>query len=466
MKTLKKIRKIFSILMILCLLILGGCQKKSQGSVVKTEDGSPAKFQIWTTDYAETFEALAREFIAQAKIKNLQPQVIVFDDEENLTKTLVSSMAEGKSPDAVFVSSNWILQNPNKVFPLAGDPSLTPKIFAETFVRAANQSLTSSEAVYGIPMIADSLAVFYNYEHLVDHLEDRNRSAENWEDFEKDITKLTITDNSFERFKVSGAAIGRSDNLHYGAEILSNIMLQEEVVFFSGGDPKFHETQVIDPETKTRENPGEKALEFFTKFSAPKSVFYTWNRFLASPKSKHKEFMAFVTGKTSQIFAWARDLPKIEELIATTPKSILPENLGIGMFPQKNKTQKEIFTEISALTPPRNAPRPEISWRFLKFVMQKQNLTNFANNTQTPTARLDLLAQQAENPQLQIFARQAKFGRAFTTGSKSSFLSGIKKAIEEVSSGRIKAKEALKVIAEDLAKKIRKKREREKQIKR
>ena len=403
-------------LLIVSAFTFSACQRKAPPETL-VPAGQQIEFQIWTAQEKGFIEALLREFISEYKTTAIRPKVIEFADDAELQDFLVQKMAEGTGPDVVFTQGEWVAMNTKKLVPVTGDASFTPAAFTNTFVRAASETMVRDEQIYGIPMAVDSLAVFYNEEYLVDALEDRNTPADNWKEFKLDAEALSEQDNSFERFAVSGAALGRTDNVTYGFEILHNMLIQWGAEFFSpdGMRALFASSTGVSP-YGGKINYGADALETFTSFADARFKNFAWSKFLSSPQDKDKDLTAFVAGKTAMVFGMSRDIERIEDMAARTGGSISAKNVRVAMFPQYKvpgkPTSKEIIGYPYGLVVPRTSENADTAWKFLKFAAKKENQISFWTETGMPTARLDLIAEQASHPELGVFARQAKFARA------------------------------------------------------
>ncbi len=448
-------RKIFILTFIVCVgLFSTACEKKdlTQGSLVPA--GQTLKFKIWTVGEGKFLNALMQEFTVAMQSSGIEVSVLSFPSDEELQDFLIDQMAEGGGADVILTDGDWIAQNTKKLFPLENDETFTVEKFQNTFVRAANEILVQNNKIYGIPLGVDSLAVFYNDEYLVDHLLDRNSPAEVWTEFRSDVEKLSKEDNSFERFLVSGGALGRVDNLNYGVDILENLMVQMGVQLFSPDSSKavFTQQMGVTSEGKRR-NFATEAVQFFTSFADPRYKNFSWSEFLANPNSVNKDLETFVNGKTAMIFGYSGDLVKIKNLIKELKGQgnmvISDKNVRVAFFPQFEaadvSTSREIIGRVRALAIPRTSENSEIAWKFLKFVIQKDNLKSFNDFSGLPTPRLDLIKEQESIPHLGVFVRQAKFARSnFIPISRSEFQMGFKNLVSGINSGKMAIEASLK----------------------
>lgn len=407
------LKKILSVL--LCaslLLVLSGCKKKDpdNGKLVKGEQ--MVQFQIWTAQHKDFLSAVGRDFVSSTGETRLQVKVVQFDDDAQLQKILVEKMAEGAGPDLVFTSGEWVTNNTKKLLPAANE-SFNAAAYQSTFVRAANDVLIHGGEVYGVPFSVDSLALVYNDDHVVDTLIDRNNPGETWQQFKLDTESLTITDNSFERFARSGAALGRMDNLHYGYEILENMLIQRGVKIFNNeGTTSEIASKTGVSSSGQRMNHGEEAFEDFVSYADPRYKNFSWSEFLANPMEAEKEFQTFADEKTSMIFAKAGDLEIIEKLVARTPGGMASRDIRVMALPQFSATDKEVIGYPMVLVVPKSAKRSDIAWKILEYTTDKKVHTQFYESTGLPSSRLDLIAEQSKHPQLGVWARQAKYARS------------------------------------------------------
>ncbi len=450
-------RKIFAVVGILVLgIVLSGCTKKDPSAGQVLDAGTFLRLQIWTAQEANTLRALAREFVAEARTPGLSMEVTEFSSDEDMQAMLVDKMAEGKGPDIVFTDGNWITENQEKLVPISDlDESFTPDRFRATFVRAAADALigASDNRIYGVPAAVDSLAIFYNEEHLIDRLPEKNTPSRTWTDLRKDVEMLTQTDNSLERFAVSGLAFGRVDNILYGFDIVESLMFQMGVKFFSddGTMATFGSTAGVTSGGK-RVDFGEEAISFFTSFANQKYKNHSWNEFMALSTDEHRNFLPFVNGKVSMVLGYSRDWKRIQNILSGERNSLSNpidiDNVRIAFLPQfedsNDASTRRVVGKVWSWVVPRSAKDSDVAWRFLKYMAKKENLVSFYEETGMPTSRLDLIAEQANEPNTGIFARQAKFASSIPwLVSRSEMQQKFEKMVQSLNNGEGSVKKAL-----------------------
>ncbi len=408
-------------ILIITSFLLVGCEEKNQPKLDPESDSTiPMTFQIWTDSNRNFFEALSREFFAEIQRQNIKIKVIKFDSKEQLESFLLNAMSEGYGPDVIYITGNWVSSNFDKLLPREGDETFMPKDFSSLFVRSANETLLQNNKIYGVPMGIDSLGLYYNEEHILDRLPDRNIPAKTWQGIEDDVTYLSKQDNSLARFSSSGIAMGRFDNILYGFDILENIIIQFGGEFFTEDKYEanfFRKKGSIDGRSVSL---GLKAFDLFTSFADNRFKYYSWSEFLAHSETKYKNFETFAKGDVSMIFGYANDLKTIKEVInkqrRSRQKTILEKNVRVTFFPQVNDPSlggvRKIIARVHALAVPKNTNKPKLAWNFLKFAIRKENLQSFFDETSLPTPRVDMIKEQETNPKVGVFVRQAKYARA------------------------------------------------------
>lgn len=469
---MKKIVAVFGI--VLLGAIFSGCQKK-QDPVRIVPAGQVARMQVWTSREKEAVDALAREFVSAVKIPGLLIDVVGFESDEILQRELVDKLAEGTGPDVVLTDGEWIATNIGKLIPLVQEEGFGINEYGSSFVRIASELLIQNNDIYGVPLAVDTLALFYNEEHLIDSLLNRNQPGRTWQEFRQDTEALTKQDNSFSRFARSGAAIGRTDNVKYGVELLENIMVQYGTPFFSEDQTEamFASTMGVTPEGK-RQNFGVEGVKFFTSFANSQYKNFSWNEHLASRDDVNQEFTPFVHGDVSMVFAYPEDFKIVQTLIASNKKlfsgTMSEKNMHVAMFPQmldsENATNRVIVGRLFAGAVPRTTQFSDQAWSLLKYLSKRDTQAGFHEATGLPTARLDLITEQAAEPEMGVFARQAKFARSNVIPTdKNLFLQALSTIIQRVNTGG-DGEQLLKALEGEMTRARQEELRREKMIKR
>jgi multiple sugar transport system substrate-binding protein len=214
---------------------------------------------------------------------------------------LQSGIASGRGPDVFRFHATWTPMIQNELAPMP-DSVYTPSEFQSLFYPAATQLLSLDGKLYGVPLMYDGLALFYNE----DALKAANvQPPQTWAELKEIATKLTIRSNN--KIQRAGLAIGNATNVDHFSDILALLILQ------NGGSPD-------DP---TSQNTLD-ALTFYTNFIKTDQV---WDE--SFPNST----TAFARGDVAMFFApsW-----RIHEIKTVNP------NLKFGLVTVPQLTANKV----------------------------------------------------------------------------------------------------------------------------
>lgn len=350
---------------------------------------------------------------------------------EEYDDALINAFARGEGPDIFAVHNTAIGKYQDLIAPLPAtitlpytettgtikketitslktNRSLTPANIRNQFVDVVGSDVirtvrdastgTTTEAILGLPLSVDTLALFYNKD-LLNAAGIANPPAV-WDEFLTDVEKLTVYGQSGAILQ-SGAALGTYRNVDRAFDILSAIMLQNGTQMTSGGAASF-----ANP-LSDRTTPGLTAAMFYTDFANPTKTSYTWNETL--PNS----FEAFVNGRTAFYFGYGYSLPQIR---ARAPKL----NLGIGPLPQiaigDSAYRPQNYANYWVQTVSRQSTHQDWAWDVVQFMASEAQVGNYLQTAGRPTALRNLIQGQRENEDLAVFAGQLLTAQSWYKG--------------------------------------------------
>lgn len=434
--------------LIVCMLIVttifAGCLKKPEAAP-KPSTGRVELVYYKLFDEEDVIRPLIQQF--QATNPNIVISYRKFSDEQDYYRTILNELAEGEGPDIFSVPNYWLASNVKKLTPMPND-YYSPATFEQTFVSvAAKDALLIDPAdgvkkVYGLPMTVDSLALYYNKDLYEDRVPQRGRPGATWEEFKDDVLKLTKADNSFERFEVAGTAMGRSDNIARSLDIIYTLMLQYKVKFYNDAytQAEFSKQQAADG-VGASINPAAKALELYTSFGLASQKNYSWNEFMADPKSTTKEVEAFARGKVATIFGYShvyeQVLEQIDLLKRNNQSTIDSSVIRIAPVPQVNNpdtstVKRDAYANYYVETVSRNSENAEAAWRFLVFMSSKENQQYYNQKTHRPTSRRDLIEDQLKDPIYGVYAEQSGYAESLIIYDWTIFKTAFDQAVADV----------------------------------
>lgn len=399
-------------------LVLSGCGFKPSSG-----EGYKVSLEIWGVfDDSDAYtDAINQYRNINPYIKDIQYRKL---SPETYKKDLIDAFAAGKGPDIFMVRNSWRASFEDKTAPAPGT-LLTEKEYRDAFADVVSSDFIGTEnKIYGIPLSADSLALYYNKD--IFNAAGISQAPETWDEVAEVARKLTTLDQ-FGTITRSGIALGTGTNINRSSDILTTMMLQR------GVEPQNSSNRRVD-----FSQPGAiEALDAYTHFSRITSPDYSWNA------RQHYSIDAFYEGTAAMMlnYSWQYETirqknAKLNIGIARLPQlhAETPVNLANywGYAVSKNKTMDESdfaptnkSTVVSAEK--QNAVRTFEAWQFLKFLAlqgEKKSLVltngltgttkefpiasdptkNYLEKTRKPAARRDLIAKQQDDVVLAPFA--------------------------------------------------------------
>ena len=315
---------------------------------------------------------------------------------ETYEKDLLEAMATGRGPDIYMIHNTWIPRYEEK---LLGVPSelITIKDFQENFVDVVYKDFIVDGYIAALPLSVDTLALYYNKD--IFNTAGISQPPKTWEEFLAVVEKTIIKDDR-DNIIQAGAALGTARNINRSTDILSLLMIQSGAQMIDSNNAKATFNQSVFLEGGDF-NPGQRALEFYTDFANPLKSIYTWNTRM------HYSIDAFYEGKVAMMFNYSYNLPIIR---AKSPYL----NFGIAQMPQIEASTNNInYANYWGLTTSINSSNSYEAWQFITWLADKDNVQQYLEVVEKPTARRDLINWQRNDPDLGVFAEQSLTARSW-----------------------------------------------------
>lgn len=398
-------------------------------------------------DNEDIFEPLIKTY--ESEHPKIRINYKKFTNQNEYIDLIINELAEGEGPDIFSLHSAEFLEHQRKLTP-ATNKIMNLETFQTTFVPVAAQDLLLKDEngetrVYGLPLYVDTLALYYNADHFEEAIPDRGKPAATWSELQQDVAKLTIPDQSFERFERAGIAMGRADNLLRAIDLLYALFLQFGVEFYN---PVFNEATFAEGVNP----PAVEVFNLFLSFGLPSSPYFSWNTYLATTESAEKEILPFAHGKVSMIFGYSylydQILDTIKELDRKGGEVIregaiqvapLPQLEDPALQPTSQSVTRRTYTSYFAEVVSRTSTHPDEAWEFLNFLTTQENLRYYHEKTHRPTSRLDLLDEQRNEPIYGIFADQIDYAGSLPIPSSKKVDAILRNAIQEALSTKTPA---------------------------
>lgn len=296
---------------------------------------------------------------------------------------LQTAIASGKGPDVFRYHASWVPMLSNELSAMPSKVMSTDE-FRQTFYPVATQQLQAGGQIVGIPLMYDSLALYYNKEVLAAAGE---QPPKTWTELKTLASKLTV--RAGDQIKRSGLAIGNASTTEHFSDIIALLMLQ------NGADP-------LDLTTKE----AQEALVFYTNFVTKDDV---WNEKLPSST------VAFARGDAAMMLApsW-----RAHEVLEINP------NLDFGIVSTPTLgNQKIAWATFWAEGVSNKSTNSDMSWELLKYLSSKEVMQKMYDSQAKTRAfgeiysRVDLANNLASDPLVAPFLADAPYARGWYLNS-------------------------------------------------
>ncbi len=358
------------------------------------EEPKTKELTFWSfSEEKKVFEKIISDFQQQ---KDIKINFVKKDSKDYLTESL-NEIASGNGPDIWEIPNDWLPKYHNNLVTMpegkiadSRNKKTDFEVYQDTFYPVASQDNIIQDKIYGMPLFIDTLGLYYNPSIFSEARKEYSRShpnenisaiskifsqgPKNWHEFAQ-ISQI-ITQKSGQNITLSGAALGRADNVHSSVDILTLMMLQNgaQMVSEDQTNAQFHTAfNKFDGQSY----PGTKALEFYTSFANSQSDNYSWN------ESMPESIRAFAESKAAMII----DYKNQQEEIALINSDL---NYQIIDVPQVKETRNPInFASYNTFTVTKASKNSELAWDFIIFLTGQQNARYFTETKKTSAIKSD-----------------------------------------------------------------------------
>ncbi len=337
-------------------------------------------------------------------------------------QAFIDALASGQGPAIIIITQDLLLKHKDK-FSSVPFASFNERAFRDMFLDEGELYLTK-DGISALPFAVDPIVLYRNTD-----LFSKAGLAESpkfWDDFTNQVQMLRDIDVSGNILQ-AGTAMGEFSNVAHAKEIYSLLILQS-------GNPIVNRSDLslsFGSTGNLPEEPAESALRFFTAFSNPTKVTYTWNRGL--PNSKDD----FIAGKLAMYFGYASEFNEI--------KNRNPHlNFDVSLIPQiRNGSVQATFGRLYALAVPKTFQNISTAFQAIYSFVTPDALSVLRDNLKLPPVNRALLAQGNSDPMMAVFYKAAIQARAWLEPDPEKVSEIFQKMIESVTVGRKSTGEAI-----------------------
>jgi ABC-type glycerol-3-phosphate transport system substrate-binding protein len=424
---------IFAVLAIIGLAVFATYRGGSEGGE------SMGTVTIWGTYPAETMNRTISAADAVTGFEFSGRVTYSEKDPETYDTDLLEAFATGNGPDLFFVSDRSLLKHMNKIRPIPYS-NLSKRQFQDTFIEEAELFL-GEEGIYATPFSVDPMVMYWNRDILA--AEGVAQPPQYWEAFYDLSPRITRRDPSA-NIQRATVALGEFENIRHASGILSTLIMQsgnEIARRGPGDDMRSVLGRGINVEAASQQsNAASNAVRFYTEFSNPVKSVYSWNR--SMPNSRR----AFTSGDLAFYFGRASEVSYIRQ---ANPNL----NFAVAPMPQiRENDEKMVHGRIRGLAIAQSSDNPQGAIQAAFTLMRQPLVKTFAQNTNLPPVRRDLLAEKpSDNAAQSVFYDAALIADGWLHPDTQQADGIFKTMVQDITAGRRTVAEAVGNAANRLA---------------
>lgn len=351
----------------------------------KVDENAPANITYWSLfEPYDVYDPLFVEYQNQNPNVKISYEEKVFSDLSVYKDSLLAKLKNGEeTPDIMRIHATWIPEFAPYIEP-APAGIYSPTKFEDDYFIPTSKALVIKNRVMGVPLMYDSLALFYNKE--IFNNEDVLPPT-TWSDFATLAGSLTKTSNN--QIIVSGAAVGSADNVAHFSDILGVLMNQSNVEL-----PRDMDSEAM-----------KDIILFYTNFVKQQKV---WDRgFAYSPLSFAQGNVAMMFGPSWELLNIIESNPDLKVGVVPVPQVVGEGSLTADSYPN---FWVEVVNANSSNT------NKAASWKFLKWFSDDDQLLQAFDEASKvraygePFPKVSLQQKLVSNPYLGPFYTNADTG--------------------------------------------------------
>jgi ABC-type glycerol-3-phosphate transport system substrate-binding protein len=368
---------------------------------------------IWGTIEKNTIDNFISKF---KQDKNLQFNYnYIYKNLETIDNDLVEAIATGKAPDVILIPQTLEKRYLDKVLMITSIPERT---FRDTFIQEAGLYVQPN-GLFALPLFVDPLVMYWNKNLFASA--GYPIAPTKWTEFPILAGKLSQTDSNG-NIKSSVASFGEYSNVNNAKALVSTLVMQagSSIVSYENN---FFRSKLNSQSTNDIMIPAVSALQFYTEFSNPKKVNYSWNRSISS------SLQSFLGEDLATYFGFASEYSSLKE---KNPNL----NFDVAMMPQILDAKTKItFGNIYGFSILKASKNPQAAFNLITQLISNDAITALVNSTDFAPARNDVIVKGIDDPIKTIFYNSAIISQGWIDPDAGKTDQIFKNMIENITSG-------------------------------
>ncbi|MDO8590309.1 MAG: extracellular solute-binding protein [bacterium] len=343
---------------------------------------------------------------------------------DTIEAEFTEALARGTGPDLIILTQDKLWKNKPKLA-LISYSNVNERDFKSVFIEEGELFLDPG-GIYALPLSLDPLVLYYNRDLLT--AAGQARPIVYWDEIYPAATNLSKKDAAGNLIS-SVMALGEARNIPHAKDILALLLLQAGTPITSLAGIELR-SQIAETFGLTI-SPGEAALSFYTQFSNPTRVYYSWNRSLIDAQTH------FTSGDSAYYLGFASELR-----VLRNKNPIL--NFAVSSVPQSRVTGKTVtFGRLRGVAISRGSLNPGAALALATKLVSKDVARALSEILSLPPARRDLLSVRPADTALSVFYDAALQSKGWLDPDTVMTKTIFHNAIESVTSGRARTLEAV-----------------------
>jgi ABC-type glycerol-3-phosphate transport system substrate-binding protein len=378
---------------------------------------------IWGELDKATFDKFIKESseVGAKKLKITYVQ----KNRDSIDEDLLNAIASGEAPDSIILSQNFIKKYYDKIYPISYE-TFPERKFKDTYIQEADLLLTKN-GIFGIPFYVDPLVMYWN-EDIFNGLGIATPPSK-WSEFPilaQNISKYDVNANISNSF----VSFGEYENVNNAKEILSTLIMQtgNQIVNYKDGNIfSYFSTSVSASSTDNILS----AIDFYTEYSNPKKIVYSWNRSLPSSKQ------VFISDKLALYFG---KLSEYDNIKTKNPNL----NFDVSLVPQVVDSRAKItFGDLYYFIFLKNSKNLLNTYNTITFLTNPESSKIFIKKFDVAPVRKDIISLGTTDPIKDVGYKSALISRGWIDPDYDSTSKIFKDMIENIVTGKLKSNEAV-----------------------
>ena len=361
-------------------------------------------------------------------------------NEETFTRDFVDAVASGNAPDLILINQDEILSNLNKLS-LIPYQSVTERVFKDTFIEEGELFLQQN-GIVALPFTIDPLIMYWNRDIFTN--EGIASPPSLWDNFYGLAPRISLRDPKGNIGR-SFVAFGEYSNVSNAKEIISTLIMQagRPIVTSKGGSLVASLARDGGLGASSGGGNAENALLFFTQFSKPNKVSYSWNRSLPASRNMFEE------GNLALYFGFASEYGSI---LKRNPHL----NFDITVMPQAGQyATKTTFGRMQGIAIVKASRNQAGAMYVAGMLSNREFISAIAGKMNLPPVRRDLISLRPTDAVFATLYDSALIAHAWLDPDTQATDQIFSTLIDNIVSGRTDISQALFVAQSNIDKLLR-----------